>query len=103
MTLAQLAELKRRNRSKAENKRSQKKSSSKKQKPANANEEIERQIDRAVSKIKLRFEEKIERAEKTNASKGDIERLESEMKIQIEKMKERIQNRFKKRKANSDK
>ena len=90
----------------AEEKRQQRQSQAKQQSTTDkdtsdkgtSNGQMQNQIERAVSKIKRRFIAKIERIRKENGSDEDIKKLESEMKVQIEKMQERIQNRFKNRK-----
>ncbi len=59
--------------------------------------EMKKQIDRAIEKIRRRFEEKIKRARKGENADQAIEKLRQEMDVQIEKIEERIRNRFKNR------
>ncbi|MEM9411370.1 MAG: hypothetical protein AAGA30_09670 [Planctomycetota bacterium] len=57
------------------------------------NDSISKAIRRAVGKIERRFAAKIDRVRKSGGSEKEIEKLTKEMKLQIEKIKERIENR----------
>ena len=92
-TLAQLARMKREKRN-SESKSNNVTDAARKD---NSSDLMQQQIDRSLSKIERRFKAKIERAQKRDASPEAIQKLESEMKIQIEKMEDRIRSRFKKR------
>ena len=59
--------------------------------------EMESQMLRSVEKIRTRYQKKIDRVAKLNNSTEKAQKLENEMNVQVEKMKNRIVNRFKQR------